>query len=409
MLTRTTTGRDVLVVGAGIVGAATAYELARRGVHVTVLEGRRPAWGASGRTPGYVWLHTRAAGVQMELGLAGRGLYDELVQEVDDFEFRAGGGMTYFFEEQAELFPAFVEGRRAAGLPMELLNRDDARRACPVLPPHVAGATFNPLDAHIDPETLVRSLCAAAERHGAVIVGDRQVTQLLVEGDRCTGVATSDGEMRADLVVLAAGVWTGLLVEPFGVRLPIEAMRLQLAETEPVDVRFDPILYGPTALKQYAFVKELAGYRPDLLSHPAEEVATGIEVLELAAQRRDGRVLLGCPMDFPGLDDRATVAGLGLTLTVLADHLPALRDVAVSRVWAGLLPQTPDALPILGRTPGIEGLWLATGHVFGNLAGPISGRLVAQMVTGEAPAIDPSPFRADREALQEAGSGHRRW
>lgn len=402
-------GSEVLVVGAGIVGAATAYELARRGVAVTVFEGERPAWGASGRNPGYVWLHTRAAGVQMELGLAGRVLYDELTGDLDDFEFRASGGMTYFFEEQAELFPGFVEERRAAGLPMELLDRDDARLACPVLPPHVAGATFNPLDAHINTEMLVRSLCAAAERHGAVLVGERTVTRLLAEGDRCVGVATPDGDVAADHVVVAAGVWTGPLVEPFGLSLPIEPMRLQLAETDPFDVRFDPILYGPTALKQYAFVKELPGYRPDLLSHPVEEVATGIEVLELAAQRRDGRVLLGCPMDFPGLDDGATVAGLGLTLTVLADHLPALRDLAVSRVWAGLLPQTPDALPILGRAPGIDGLWLATGHVFGNLAGPISGRLLAQLLTGEAPALDPSPFGPDREALREVGSGLRRW
>jgi glycine/D-amino acid oxidase-like deaminating enzyme len=400
---------EVLVVGAGIVGAAAAYELARRGVKVTVVEGHRPAWGASGRNPGFVWLHTRAAGAQMELGLAGRGLYDELARDLDGFEFRECGGMTYFFEEQAELFPAFVEERRMAGLPMELLDRDDARRACPILPPHVAGATFNPLDAHINTELLVRALCAAAERHGAEVVVDRAVTHLLAEGDRCVGVATRDRDLVGDDVVVAAGVWSGPLVEPFGVHVPMEPMRLQLAETEPLDLRFDPILYGPTALKQYAFVKELPGYRPDLFAHPVEEVASGIEVLELAAQRRDGRVLLGCPMDFPGVDDRATVAGLGLTLTVLADHLPALRDVAVSRTWAGLLPQTPDALPILGAVPGVRGLWLATGHVFGNLAGPISGRLLAQMLVGEQPALDPSPFRPDREQLQEAGSGLRRW
>ncbi|HUF60157.1 MAG TPA: FAD-binding oxidoreductase [Actinomycetota bacterium] len=405
----TAEGSEVLVVGAGIVGAATAYELARRGVNVTLLEGRRPAWGASGRNPGFVWLHTRATGVQMELGLAGRGLYDELVQELDGFEFRESGGMTYFFEEEAELFPAFVEERRTGGLPMELLDRDDARRACPILPPNVAGATFNPLDAHINTELLVRSLCAAAERLGADIVAERTVTHLLADGDRCVGAATADGELPADHVVVAAGVWSGPLVEPFGARVPIEPMRLQLVETEPLDLRFDPILYGPTALKQYAFVKELPGYRPDLLAHPVEQLASGIEVLELAAQRRDGRVLLGCPMDFPGLDDRATVAGLGLTLTVLVDHLPALRDVGVSRTWAGLLPQTPDALPILGPLPGVEGLWLATGHVFGNLAGPISGRLVAQMLVGEEPVLDPAPFRTDREALQEAGSGLRRW
>lgn len=400
---------EVLVVGGGIVGAATTYELARRGMAVTLFEAERPAWGASGRNPGFVWLHTRAAGTQMDLGLAGRRLYGELVEELDDFGFRESGGMTYFFEEQRELFSAFVEERRAAGLPMDLLDRSEARSACPILPRNVAGATFNPLDAHIDTGRLVEALCAAAERLGARVVAGARVMGLLRDGDRCTGVETAEGQLAADTVVVAAGVWTSQLVEPFGITVPLEPMRLQLAETEPLELRFDPILYGPTAVKQYAFVKELPGYRADLLAHPIEELMPDIEVLELAAQRRDGRVLLGCPMDFPGLDDRTTVAGLGLTMTVLADHLPALRDAPVARVWAGLLPQTPDALPIVGRADGIDGLWLATGHVFGNLAGPISGRLVAQLLTGEAPSVDPAPLRPDREALQGSAGGLRRW
>jgi glycine/D-amino acid oxidase-like deaminating enzyme len=209
--------------------------------------------------------------------------------------------------------------------------------------------------------------------------------------------------------VVAAGAWSPALLAPLGVELPIEPMRLQVAETQPVDLRFEPILYGPTAIKQYAFVKELRGYREELLAHPLEGTVKEVEVLELAAQRRDGRVVLGCPMDFPGLDDRPTVGGIGLTLAVLAEHLPALRDLPLSRVWAGVLPQTPDALPILGPVGGLEGLWVATGHVFGNLAGPISGRILAQSLTGETPSLNPAPFRPDRPALSERSAGLRRW
>jgi glycine/D-amino acid oxidase-like deaminating enzyme len=400
---------DAVVVGAGIVGAATARELARRGSTVTLVEAERPAWGASGRNPGFVWLHTRAAGLQMELGLAGRRLYDELVEELDDFEFRACGGMTYFFEDQADLFSSFVRERREAGLPMELLDGAAARIACPILPERVAGAAFNPLDAHINTERLVSAFVAAAERTGAKLVRAR-AQALDVAGGRCHGVITDVGHIGGDVTVLAGGVWTNSLLAPLGIRLPIESMRLQIAETEPAGLRFDPILYGPTAIKQYAFARALSGFDEARLTHPIELLLPGVELLELVAQRRDGRLLLGCPMDFPGLEDRTTVAGLGLALAVIADHLPALRDLPVARSWAGLLPETPDALPIVGIPPGLSGVIVATGHVFGNLAGPITGRLVAQLVHAEKPIFDPAPLRPDRPALTEAAvAGHGRW
>ncbi|MBI4260044.1 MAG: FAD-binding oxidoreductase [Actinobacteria bacterium] len=401
-----------VVVGAGIVGAATAYELARRGWAVTVLDRHEAAWGASGRNPGFVWLHTRAAGIQMELGLAGRRLYDELVEELDDFEFRASGGMVFFLDEaQEKVVRAFVDDRRAAGLPMELLDGAAAREACPVLPERVAGATWNPLDAHIRTSALVAALLEAAGRQGPEVrvVQGTAAVGLEVAAGRCTGARTEAGVVGGDAVVLAAGVWTPELLGPLGLPLELVPMRLQVAETEPAPFRFGPLLYGPTALKQYAFVRELPGYEEDPFWHPLERSFPGVEFLELAAQRRDGRVLLGCPMDFPGMDDRPTLAGLGLTSAVLADSLPALAGLSVERNWAGLLPQTRDALPVLGPVPGVDGLVLATGHVFGNLAGPISGRLVAQVLAGEEPDLDLSPFRADRPAVAEPLDRHGHW
>lgn len=400
---------SVVVVGGGIVGAATAYFLAREGIDVTVLERNELAAGASGRNPGYLWTHTRAEGVQVAFGKAGRALYDVLAEELDDFELRAGGGMIYFFEDQADLFPGFVAGRRAAGLPLELLAAADARQRCPILPEDVAGATYNPLDAHVNPAKTVRALAAGAERAGAAVRAGVEVTGLDVAGGRCHGVLTADGGLAADVVVVAAGVWSPRLLEPLGLPLPIVPMRLQMAETAPADVRFDQVLYGPTGLKQYALTKKLDAYDEEAFTHPLETVLPGTELLELAAQRADGRVLLGCPMDFPGFDDRPTVGGLGLTFGVLADHLPALRDLPVERVWAGLLPQTEDALPILGPVEAVEGLWLAAGHVFGMLAGPLSGKLVAQLIAGREPAFDPRPFRYERESVVGATAELRKW
>ncbi len=403
-------GAEVIVVGAGIVGAATAYFLSRRGAGVLLIESERPAWGASGRNPGFQWLHTRKAGLQMELALAGRRLADRLADELDGFEFRRCGGMIYYFDEaQRGLFESLVAERNAAGLPLELLDAREARERCPALSERVVGATWNPLDAHQDTRKLVDALVAGAARHGARVLPGTKVEALVMAGRRCTGVETAAGRHGAATVVLAAGAWTPALLRAIGVELPIAAMRLQVVETEPAPFRFQPLLYGPTALKQYAFIRDLPGYTERGAAHPLEAQFAGIEFLELAVQREDGRVLLGCPMDFAGLDDRPTVAGLALTLAVLADAMPAIKPLAVERVWAGLLPQTADALPVLGPVPGFDGLYVNAGHVFGNLAGPLSGRLIAQSLAGEATEFDLADFRFDRPGLRASNELHRRW
>ena len=401
---------DVIVVGGGIVGAATAYFLARRKLRVLLIEAETPAWGASGRNPGYQWLHTRRAGLQMELGLAGRRLADTLAEELDGFEFRPCGGMIYFFDErQRPLFETLVAERRAAGLPMELLDAKQTLAHCPALSERVAGATWNPLDAHQNTQRLVDALVAGAERQGARILRTTRVESLIMEGRRCLGVRAATGSFTAGLVVLAAGSWTPKLLAPHGIDVPITAMRLQVVETEPAPFRFAPVLYGPTALKQYTFIRDLPGYSDVGTTHPLEATFDGLEFLELAVQREDGRLLLGCPMDFPGLDDRPTVGGLALTLAVLSDAMPPIKSLAVERVWAGLLPQTPDALPIVGPVPSIEGLMLNAGHVFGNLAGPLSGKMVAQAIAGEATDFDLALFRLDRPELRGNNDQHRRW
>jgi glycine/D-amino acid oxidase-like deaminating enzyme len=402
---------DVLVLGAGVVGAATAYYLARKKVRVLLVEGEHPGWGATGRNVGFQWLHTRKAGLQMELALAGRRLSDILKGEIEDFEFRPCGGMIYFSDErQGPLFQALVAERRAAGLPMELLDRKQAREKCPALTEQVIGATWNPLDAHQNSARVCEALTNAARRHGAEVRLGCKIERLLVSGGRCTGAVTAAGEtIAAGKVVLAAGSWSPRLLAPLGLDLPISPMRLQVAETEPAPFRIEPLLYGPTALKQYAYVRDLPEYTEAGGTHPMEARFPGIEFLELAAQRRDGRIMLGCPMDFPGLDDRPTVAGLALTLAVLAEALPGIRNLAVERTWAGLLPQTPDALPVLDTAPGIEGLVINAGHVFGNVAGPLSGKMIAAALTGEPTEFDLSLFRLDRPGLRANAEGHRRW
>ncbi|HZU19813.1 MAG TPA: FAD-dependent oxidoreductase [Gaiellaceae bacterium] len=398
----------IVVVGGGIVGCATAYYAARDGADVTLVEREHVAFGASGRNPGFVWLHCRNPGIALELSLASRRLYPELVEELpEDFGFLPNGGLIYFTApEQRDVFAEFVEARRRDGLEMELLDGADVRRLVPPIREDVLGASFCPLDAQIDTPRFVRALAAGARAQGAKIREGISVTGLRRDGDRVAGVDTSDGAIAADTVVVAAGAWTPPLLETVDVEVKIGGERLQVLSTEPLPRMIEPLVYGPLATKQYALFRDLPSYDVADFTAPYEDEAD-IELLLLASQRATGEILLGCPMDYPAeLDQRPTFAGLAAIVHGFELDFPGLRNVPISRMWAGLLPYTSDTLPIIDAS--IDGLVIASGHVYGNSAGPITGKLVAQLVTGREPEIDLHECALDRGlTLPEAGTAAR--
>jgi glycine/D-amino acid oxidase-like deaminating enzyme len=398
---------DVLVIGGGIVGAASAYHLARRGASVVLLEAERLAFGATGRNLGYIWLHTRRVGPELSLVMPTRDTLASLPEELGaDFGLRMNGGLIYFTtEDQAVVMREFAERRTADGVPMRLLDGDEARDLAPILPDSVIGATFCPLDAQIDSTRYVGAFAAAAQRAGARIVEGTAARTIETDGRRVTRVLTDIGPISAGHVVLAAGAWSPYLAAQVGVQVPIGPMRLQIVQTEPMAPRLDVVLYGPAAVKQYAIFRELPTYRPEPFETALED-RLGLALLESACQKPDGSYLLGIAMDFPGFDWKPDLAGVSLISEGMADALPELRAARFARAWAGVLPLTSDSLPIIDRLPGFDDVILASGHVFGNGAGPTTGRLVADLVCGGEPLVDPAPFRFDRPTLTavEAGS-----
>ena len=392
---------DVLVIGGGIVGASTAYQLARRGASVTLLEADRLASGATGRNLGFIWLHTRRAGPELDLVMATRTGLEDLPDELGaDFGLRCNGGLTYFrTEDQATVMREFVDRRVADGVPMRLLDGNEARAMAPILPDDVLGATYCPLDAQIDSRRYVRAFAAAAQRAGATIVEGSSVRTLEADGRRMRRVLTDLGPISAGQVVLAAGAWSPFLGAQLGLDLQIHPMRLQIVQTEPMAPRLEQLLYGPAAIKQYSIFEDLPSFRTETFATDLEERLGGA-LLESACQTADGSYLLGCAMDYPGFDWQPDLAGVSLVAEGLVAALPELRAARFARAWAGILPFTSDNLPIIGRAPGLDDLVIAAGHVFGNGAGPTTGRLVADLICGTEPALDMTPFRPDRPSLQ---------
>ncbi len=389
--------KHVIVVGGGIVGAATAYFAAREGMAVTLLEKEHVGYGASGRNPGFVWLHCRNPGWALDISRAGRRLYDELLRDLPaPFEFRAEGGLIYFTtDEQAAVFSEFARARRRDGLDMQLIDGAQVRRLVGPIRHDVLGASFCGDDAQINTPTVVHALAMGAKSEGALVKEGAEVLGLVRSGADVVGVDTVQGRLTADAVVVATGAWTTPLLATAGIQARIGRERLQVLATKPRPLDIKPVVYGPLAAKQYSLFRDLPSWREEAFLAPYE-IETGRWMLQLVAQRANGETLLGCPMDYPAeVTHDTTLSGIGAIAASIAADFPGLKDVPVDRVWSGVLPFTSDMAPIIDEVS--PGLFVAAGHVFGNAAGPMTGKLLAQLLRGVTTDLDLTECRWDRE------------
>ncbi len=388
---------DVIVVGGGIVGCATAYFCAREGMRVTLLERKTVGYGASGRNPGWLWLHCRTPGFALDISRAGRKLYPELLDELPGgFEFRPSGGLMYFMTpDQGAVFEAFVASRRADGLDIELIDGAEVRRLVPPIRDDVLGASYCSEDAQIVTSTVVDALIRGARAEGATIREGVAVERLVLDGERVVGVDTDAGRITGDATVIATGAWSTRFLASNGIDVPIGGERLQLVSTVPQrQFWIEPLVYGPNATKQYALFSDLPSWDPALFTTEGED-HDGLTFLPLLVQRASGEVLLGCATDYPDeLDPNPTLAGLAQIATGFAADFPALRNVPITRAWAGILPFTSDQAPVIDEV--LPGLFVGAGHAFGNTSGPVTGRVLSQLIAGREPDFDISECRYGR-------------
>jgi glycine oxidase len=363
--------RDVVVVGGGIMGCGVALRLAQAGVDVTVLERAIPGAEASSAAAGILAPQAEADGPGpfLDLCLRSRAMYPRFAEElrelsgVDVHYLPSGALHVAFTEEGLRHLESTVAWQRAQGLRSEVLDGPKARALEPNLSAGAVGAAHFPDDHQVDNRLLVRALSIAAARVG-VRFRTGYVRELNVKDDRVVGVDL-DGEMlAAAAVVVAAGSWSSLVQ---GARIDPQAVRPVRGQLLELQLRLPPL--------QRVLFSERKGY---------------------LVPRRDGRVIAGSTMEFAGYDKQVTAGGLARILDVGLEMCPGLREAQVLSFWAGLRPYTEDRLPLLGPGP-LAGLFLATGHFRnGILLAPITARVVAEAVLGQAPSVDLSSFRYDR-------------
>jgi glycine/D-amino acid oxidase-like deaminating enzyme len=372
------------VIGAGIVGCATTWELARRGVNVCLVErAAQLSAGTTGVGEGNVLCCDKEPGAELDLALAGLRSYDEIHDLLgDEAGIQRKGALVIHTEEPAwEAESRRLEQMRAAGVDCERMAPESVREEEPELQGPILGASWFPDDLQCDPRAVSRGLARHAEGAGAKVVNGLVAEAIAVDGKRVQGVAAVGFAARvtAENVVLAAGTWSAPLAATVGLRLPVEPRKGQVVRLE----------RRPEFLRH----KVIEGSYMAAVANPGE----GLVMSTVMETTLDGHVLVGSSRERRGFDVRVDPGVSASLIERAARFAPGIRDLRVDAAWAGLRPWLPDGLPAIGRSAVVDGLWVATGHEGAGVAhGPITGRLIAQAICGEQTALALGPFDPDR-------------
>jgi glycine oxidase len=346
-------GADVIIVGGGIIGCAIARELAFRGARVRIFEARTVGAGATQASAGilapYIEGHER--GPLFDLTLRSLAMYDDFVARATegsavDVEYRRCGSLEIAADDTAA--DALRRAAETSGAALRWLDANETRRLEPALPDSIRGAILAPSHGYVAVSSLTEALLWAALRHGAELETARHVRNIQRQADNLA-VTTDDGATwTARHVVIASGSWSG-----------------QLGALDPAARTVRPVRGQLLRL----------GWRGQPVSH----VIWGKDCY--VVPWRDGTVLVGATVEEVGFDDRTTAAGVRDLLDAVCELLPEAWGATFLEARAGLRPATPDALPIIGPSPSVEGVVYATGHFRnGVLLAPLTSAIVTDLI-----------------------------
>lgn len=373
---------DVVVIGAGIVGAACAYYAAGAGLRVTVVDRGPIAGGTTGAGEGNLLVSDKEPGPELTLAKYSTALWRELAAEHgESFEYEPKGGLVVARDDAARsALNEFAERQWEHGVDASPLPADELPELEPHLTRDVAGGVYYPQDAQVQPMLAAAVLLRLARERGTVVHSGVTVTGLRRGGDgRVTAVATTSGELPAGAVVNAAGTWAGEVAALAGVALPVLPRRGFVLVTEPIPVMVRHKVYGAD------YVANVASDAADLETSPVVEGT------------RAGTVLIGASRERVGFDRTVAIPVLARLAAQAVALFPFLAAVPAIRAYCGFRPYLPDHLPAIGPDPRVPGLLHACGHEGAGIGlAPGTGRLLSQVLTGAAPDLDLTPYAPER-------------
>lgn len=356
-----------IVIGGGVMGASTAYHLAKRGQKEVLLLEKEQFFGqgATGRCAGGV-RYQFATEVNIRLSMESLPMLAALDEETGQTADYRQCGYLFALTRQSDLevFRRNVELQHSLGVMTEWLSGDEIRRRLPMMNlDDVLAGTYHDKDGLADPNSVVMAYIGAAQRLGVTALNNQPVINIEVESGRVCGVSTPDGTVSAPLVVDATGPWAGKTSALAGVRLPITPLRRQMLTTTPL----------PEIPDDFPFVIDFA---QSLYFHrEGEGLLTG----------------MSNPEERPGFDQSVDPDFELTNLEAAIQRMPLLEKAGLASHWAGLYEVTPDAHPIFGKTP-VDGFYVVTGFSgHGFMHGPIAGKLMSEIILdGQSHTVDVS-------------------
>jgi glycine/D-amino acid oxidase-like deaminating enzyme len=373
---------DVVIIGGGIMGASTAYHLAKRGcTNVVVLESSEMfGMGSTGLNAGGI-RYQFATTVNVELSKMSIAMMQRFPDEMGQELGIKRCGYLFLIDDEAVLdrFRANVALQNALGVPSKLVSVDEIRELAPEVElSGIIGGSWCPLDGLVDPHGLLQGYVANARRLGARLETSARVTGIDVRDGAIRGVKLASRTIETTRVLIAAGAWSADIGAMAGVSLPIRPVRRQIAVTNPIpDLRTDfPFIIDFS--KSLYFHREGNGILSGMSNHDEP----------------------------PGFDTRVDDAWRLHHFEQAMERLPLLADAEIVAEWAGLYEVTPDDQPILGAMPDVNGLYVCAGFSgHGLMHGPASGLLTAEeILDGRAHSIDIDPLRYARFADEGKGA-----
>ena len=357
---------DAVIAGGGIIGASIALELATAGLQVAVFDAQKPAREASWASAGMISPSPESPAMAslLPLSLASVCLYPEFIGVVEELSrqsvgYRKDGALDIALtEDEAQVFNEILRQHHTAGLRAELLNPEQTRKLQPSLSSEVRAAIHRPDEASLDNRLLTEATLEAARRKSVEILSGTGAKALWFEGSKCAGLQLETARVAARWTIVAAGCFSARIegAAPYAPVIPAKGQMLAL-RCDTVRVQRD-LWLGHNYL----------------------------------VPRNDGRIIAGATVEYEGFDRSVTAAGLQQILNAALSLLPGLEKAHVEETWAGLRPDSPDHLPILGPTDR-EGLLIATGHFrSGILLTPITARLIREWITSQKVSVDWAPF-----------------
>jgi D-hydroxyproline dehydrogenase subunit beta len=381
----------VVVVGAGIVGAAVARELASHGLTVTVVDRSASAGGTSAAGEGNLLVSDKGPGPELQLAMRSLTLWSglaaalahELGPRFPSIEHEAKGGLVVATTAGGALaLRDFAASQRTGGIVADPLDSQTVRSLEPDLTEDFTAAMHYPQDAQVQPAIATEALLASARRRGATVRQGVEVLGPLRNGPRLTGVRTSAGDLPADHVVVAAGPWSAEVAQRLGVVLPVRPRRGTLLVTTRMRRRIRHKVYD-------------ADYVGAVESDDA-----ALQTSSVVESTASGTVLIGSSREQRGFDDRIEARVLAAIAAKAIRLFPFLTSAAVMRAYGGFRPFVPDHRPVIGPDPRRPGLWHATGHEGAGIGlCAATAELLADLMLGRDTRLPAAPFAVDRPTL----------